>query len=94
LLLWLIQLVLMFAAGIVLFIAAIILGLVLFIPTIILAVAEYTTAAIVVGVVAGLILLPIFLVASGILGTFNDSYWTLAYLRFSTSTSGATTQPA
>jgi hypothetical protein len=93
LLVWLIQLVLMFAAGIALVIAAILLGLVLFIPTIILAVAEYATAAILTGVVAGLILLPILLVAFGILGTFNHSYWTLAYLRLSTPAGGAAPQP-
>ncbi len=93
LLVWLIQLVLMFAAGIALVIAAILVGLVLFIPTIILAVAEYATAAILAGVVAGLILLPILLVAFAILGTFNHSYWTLAYLRLSTPVGGAAPQP-
>jgi MFS family permease len=93
LLLWLIQVVLMLAAGIALVIAAILVGLALFIPTIILAVAEYATAAILTGVVAGLSLLPILLVASAILGTFNHSYWTLAYLRLSTPVGGATPQP-
>ncbi len=93
LLLWLIQVVLILAAGIALIIAAILVGLVLFIPTIILAVAEYATAAILTGVVTGLILLPILLVASGILGTFNHSYWTLAYLRLSTPVGGAAPQP-
>ena len=83
----------MIAAGIALVIAAILLGLVLFIPTIILAVAEYTTAAIITGVVAGLILLPILLVASGALGAFNHSYWTLAYLRLPTPAGGAAPQP-
>ncbi len=93
LLLWLIQVVLMLAAGIALVIAAILVGLALFIPTIILAVAEYATAAILTGVVAGLSLLPILLVASAILGTLNHSYWTLAYLRLSTPVGGATPQP-
>ena len=93
LLLWLIQVVLILAAGIALVIAAILVGLVLFIPTIILAVAEYATAAILAGVVAGLILLPILLVAFAILGTFNHSYWTLAYLRLSTPVGGAAPQP-
>jgi len=45
LLLWVIQVVLMLAAGVALVIAAILVGLVLFIPTIILAIAEYATAA-------------------------------------------------
>jgi hypothetical protein len=40
-----------------------------------------TTAAVVAGVVAGVILLPIFLLVSGATGAFFHSYWTLAYLR-------------
>jgi hypothetical protein len=93
LLLWLIQVVLMLAAGVALAIAAILVGLVLFIPTMVLAIAEYATAAILTGVVAGLILLPILLVASGIFGTFNHCYWTLAYLRLSTAVGEAAPQP-
>jgi len=81
LLVWLIQLGIMLGAGIALIIALLIVGLVLFLPTIFLAVAGYTTAAIVAGVVAGVILLPLLIVALAILGTFNHSYWTLAYLR-------------
>jgi hypothetical protein len=59
-------------------------GFILFLPTIILALAEYTTAAIIAGVVAGLILVPLGLVASGAWGTFSHSFWTLAYLRLTT----------
>jgi len=81
LLVWLIQLGIMLGAGIALIIALLIVGLVFFLPTIFLAVSGYTTAAIVAGVVAGLILLPVFIVAVAILGTFNHSYWTLSYLR-------------
>lgn len=81
LLVWLIQLGVMLAAGIALIIALLIVGLVVALPAIALGVAGYTTGAIVAGVVAGLILLPLFVVAVGILGTFNHSYWTLAYLR-------------
>ncbi len=81
LLVWLIQLGLMLGAGVALIIALLIVGLILFLPTILLAVAGYTAAAIIAGVVAGLILLPLFIVAVAILGTFNHSYWTLAYLR-------------
>ena len=81
LLVWLIQLGLMLGAAIALVIALLIVGLLLFLPTIILAVAGSSTAAIVAGVVAGLILLPLLIVALAILGTFNHSYWTLAYLR-------------
>jgi hypothetical protein len=81
LLVWLIQLGLMLAAGIALILGLLVVGVVLFLPTIILAVAGSQTAAIIAGVVAGLILLPLFIVAVAILGTFNHSYWTLAYLR-------------
>ena len=81
LLVWIIQVGVMLGAGIALIVAVLLLGLVLFSPTIFLAVAGYTTAAIVAGAIAGLILVPLLLVASGALGTFNHSYWTLAYLR-------------
>ena len=63
------------------FLALLIVGLILFIPTIALAAAGYSTAAIVAGVVAGVILLPLLLVATGAIGTFSHAYWTLAYLR-------------
>jgi hypothetical protein len=91
LLVWLIQLGLMLAAGIALLIALVIVGFLLFLPTILLAVAQYTTAAIVAGVVAGLILLPLLIAALAVLGTFNHSYWTLAYLRLTNQ--GGTTRP-
>src|SRR3712207_1598785 len=81
LLVWLIQLGLMLGAGVALIIALLVVGFVLFLPTIALAFAGYTTGAIIAGVVAGLMLLPLFVVAVAILGTFNHSYWTLAYLR-------------
>ena len=81
LLVWLIQLGVMPGAGIALLIALLIVGFVIALPAITLGVAGYTAAAIVAGVVAALILLPLFIVATAILGTFNHSYWTLAYLR-------------
>src|SRR5829696_6357661 len=81
LLLWLIQLGLSIGIGIAFLLLLLIVGLVLAIPAIALAVAGYTTAAIIAGVIAGLILLPILLVATGAIGTFSHSYWTLAYLR-------------
>lgn len=86
LLLWLIHIALMIGIGIALLIAVLLVGLILFLPTIGLAVAQYTTAAIVAGVVAGLILLPLLLVASGAAGTFGHAYWTLAYLRLTAPT--------
>ncbi|CAN5126061.1 hypothetical protein BH18ACT10_BH18ACT10_04130 [soil metagenome] len=90
LLVWLIQLGIMIAASIALIIALLIVGLILFLPTILLAVAGSTTAAIVTGIIAGVILLPVLIVTAAILGTFNHSYWTLAYLRMTSGTSGAT----
>jgi hypothetical protein len=81
LLVWLIQIVVAFGLGIALVIAAIVVGLVLFLPTIILAFAEVATAAIVTGIIAGIMLLALFVVGSGALGTFGSAYWTLAYLR-------------
>ena len=81
LLLWLIHLGLMLGIGIALLVAVLLVGLVLFAPTIALALAEYATAAVVTGVIAGLILLPLLLAASGAAGTFGHAYWTLAYLR-------------
>lgn len=84
LLVWLIGLVVGFGLGIALLVAAAIVGFLLFLPTIILAVAEITTAAIVTGAIAGVILLALFVVASGALGTFGSAYWTLAYLRLET----------
>jgi hypothetical protein len=57
-LVWLIQIALIIVATITLLLAGAIVDLVLFVPTILLAVAEYTTAAVVTGIIAGLILLP------------------------------------
>ena len=81
LLVWLIQLGIMLGAAIAFVIALIIVGFVLFLPTILLAVAGSTTGAIITGIVAGVILLPLLLVGSAILGTFDHTYWTLAYMR-------------
>jgi hypothetical protein len=81
LLLWLIQLGLSIAIAIAFILVLLILGLVLAIPAIALAIAGYTMAAIIAGVIALLILIPILLVATGAIGTFSHAYWTLAYLR-------------
>ncbi|MGH3148238.1 MAG: DUF7544 domain-containing protein [Rubrobacter sp.] len=86
LLLWLIHLGLMIGVGIALVLVVLLVGLILFIPTIALAFAQYTTAAVVAGVVAGLILLPLLLAASGAAGTFGHAYWTIAYLRLTAQT--------
>lgn len=80
-LVWLIQLGLMLGIGIALLIATLLVGLLLFLPTIVLAAYEYTTAAIVAGLIAVLVLLPLLILASAIAGTFNHAYWTIAYLR-------------
>src|SRR5215210_197408 len=89
LLLWIIQLGLSIGIAIAFILVLLIVGLVLFIPTIALAIADYSTAAIITGVIAGLILLPILLVATGAIGTFSHAYWTLAYLRLTPGTAEA-----
>ena len=90
LLLWLIHLGLSIGIGIAFLLLLLIVGLVLFLPTIALAVAGYTTGAWIAGVIAGLILLPPLLVATGAIGTFSHAYWTLAYLRLTPGTPEAT----
>jgi len=90
LLLWLIQLGLSIGIGIAFILLLLIVGLILALPAIALAVAGYTTAAIIAAVIAGLILLPILLVATGAIGTFSHAYWTLAYLRLTLETPEAT----
>lgn len=91
LLLWLVNLLLGIGVTIAVVIGLLIVGLVLFLPTILLAFAEMSTAAVVAGVVAGVILLPILLAVSGATGAFFHSYWTLAYLRLTTSETPAPT---
>ncbi len=60
---------------------AILLGLLLLcLPTIILLVAGATPVGIAVGVLTGLVVIPLALTAYGALGTFNHSLWTLTYL--------------
>src|ERR671921_1350704 len=81
LLLLLIQLGISIGIGIAFILLLLIVGLILALPAIALAVPGYTTAAIIAGVIAGLILLPLLLVATGAIGTFSHAYWTLAYLR-------------
>jgi hypothetical protein len=93
LLVWLIQLAVSIGAGIALLIVLLLVAFVLTLPAIILAAPGYTTAAIVAGIVAALILLPILIVAAGAIGTFGHSYWTLAYLRLVAPTEGATPHP-
>jgi membrane-anchored glycerophosphoryl diester phosphodiesterase (GDPDase) len=80
-LVWLIQIALIIVVTISLLVAGAAVSLVLFLPTILLGVAELTTAAIIAGIIAGVILLPFVLIAAAVLGTFNHTYWTLAYLR-------------
>lgn len=93
LLVWLINIGLAIAIGIAFLISALIVGLILFAPTIVLGISGYTTAAIVTGIVAGIILIPLFIIASAALGTFAHAYWTLAYLRI-TAPTGTNTEIA
>ena len=78
---WLIQLGIGIGMTIVLLIVGVVLAVAVAIPTIALFAAEFSAAAIVVLVVAALVLVPLFLVLLGALGTFTHSVWTLAYLR-------------
>ncbi len=83
LLVWVIQVALAIGLGIAALVVFLILGLVLIGPAVALFFADYTTLAIVAGVVGGLLFLIPVLVISGAIGTFNHAYWTLAYLRIS-----------
>lgn len=82
-LVWVINLALSIGVGIAAAIVFILLGLLLFLPAIALGAAGYEAAAVVAGVLAGIILLPLLLVATGAIGAFFHAYWTLAYLRLS-----------
>lgn len=80
LLLWIILIVLLFAARVVLLMVMLIFGLAVFVPVAALLYASFIVVAVVVGVVGVLVFLIPFLVISGFIGTFGSSYWTLAYL--------------
>src|SRR5918998_309347 len=88
LLVLLIQVAISIGAGIALLIATLLLGLLLAAPALIHFAAGLNTVGIIAGIVAGLILLPLLLVASGALGAFNHSYCTLAYLRLTNVSGG------
>lgn len=81
LLVWLLQLGVMLGLGIATLVVVVILGAILLGPAIALFAAEQTSAAVVVGIVGGLLFLVPLFVISGALGAFNHTYWTLAYLR-------------
>lgn len=76
LLVWLIELGIALGAYLALFLAA---GL-LAIPFIVLLVSG-SEASLIVGIVTGVIVVPLVLIASGAIGAFRHAYWTLAYLR-------------
>jgi hypothetical protein len=81
LLVWLLQLGVMLGLGIATLVVVIILGAILLGPAIALFAADQATAAVVVGIVGGLLFLVPLFVISGALGAFNHTYWTLAYLQ-------------
>jgi hypothetical protein len=81
LLILLIQVGLSIVIAIAFILAILIVGLVLALPAIALAVAGISTGAWIAGGIALLIFIPLFLVATGAIGTFSHAYWTLAYLR-------------
>ena len=81
LLAWLVQLGVMLGLGIAMLVVIIMLAVVLVGPGVALFAADQTAAAVVVGVIGGLLLLiPVFVI-SGALSAFNHAYWTLAYLQ-------------
>jgi hypothetical protein len=91
LLVWLIQIGLSIGIAIAFILVLAIVALVVFIPTIVLAIAgSSTTALVVAGAPAVLIVFVLFLVVSGAIGTFSHAYWTLAYLRLTSGTPEAT----
>jgi hypothetical protein len=81
LLVWLLQLAVMIGLGIATLVVVIILGAILLGPAIALFAADQRSAAIVAGIVGGLLFLVPLFVISGALGAFNHTYWTLAYLQ-------------
>lgn len=85
LLVWLMYLGISIGVGIAILIVFIILAIILLGPAIALFIGDYTTAAIAVGIVGGLIFLAPMLVISGAVGSFNHAYWTLAYLQLTAS---------
>lgn len=94
LLVWLISVGLALGIGIALLILTLVVGLILLLPTIALGLAGYSTAAVATGAVAALILVPLLVVASGAVGTFSHSYWTLAYLRLASRDGTPEARPA
>ena len=64
-----------------LLIVFVILALVLAVPVVLLFVGGYTTAGVIIGIIAAVLFIIPTLVISGAIGTFYHSYWTLAYLR-------------
>jgi hypothetical protein len=81
LLVGLLQIAISLAIGIALVLVVILLGLILASPVVALALYGYTTAAVIVGILAGLLFIAPLLVISGAVGTFSHALWTLAYLR-------------
>jgi hypothetical protein len=80
-LVWLIGMGLSLGTGAGALAAFLLLGIVLVGPAVALGAAGYAIAAIVTGVIGGLLLLALILLISGAIGTFRHAYWTLAYLR-------------
>ena len=91
-LVWLLNIGLRIVTWIAVGLALLIVGLVLFLPTIIFTTQGLSTAALVTGIVAGVIMFPIVVVVSAALGTFFHSYWTLAYLRITSPENRETAQ--
>ncbi len=91
LLVWVIGFGLSLGASLALLTLALLLGLLLAVPALIFFAAGLSTTGIVAGVIAGGVLLILYLIAASAVATFNHAYWTLAYLRLTTG--GAAPQP-
>lgn len=81
LLIWILELALLIGAGTGMAVVVLLLVLLFSIPVTILYAAGYTIAAVVITVLLGLPIVVLSVVLSGVLGAFNSSYWTLAYLQ-------------
>lgn len=81
LLLWLISVALSIAIGIGTLLIYLLVGAILLGPAVGLFFAEYGTAAIVAGVIGGLLFLIPYALVTGAVGAFRHAYWTIAYLR-------------
>lgn len=80
--------------AITLILALLLVGLVLALPAIVLFAGGSETGGYIAAGVAALILIPLFVTAAGAVGAFQHAYWTLAYLRLTTTAPAPPSVPA